>query len=95
MFCTKLGTQHHTVYIVLLKWLEYKIIVICYKLRVKLRLQWFLSVFANFAHKVAQTLFFLHETWHTTLFDIYYCVKVVRFENHSHMIEITYKVAIL
>ena len=49
----------------------------------------FLSVFGTFAHKVAQTWFVLHETWHTTLFGIYYCVEVVRILNHSHILEIT------
>ena len=72
----------------MLKWLELKIIVIYYKLRVKLRFYAFLSVFDTFAHKVAQTWFVLHETWHRTLFGIYYCVEVVRIENHSHMLEI-------
>ena len=39
-------------------------------------------------YKVAQTWFVLHETWYTKLFGIYYCVEVVRIENHSHMLEI-------
>ena len=55
----------------------------------------FLSVFGTFAHKVDQTWFVLHETWHTTRFRIYYCVEVVRIENHSLMLENTCKVAIL
>ena len=75
---------------IVLKWLELEIIVICKKLRVKLRFYAFLSVFATFAHKVAQTWFVFHETWHTTLFGIYHCVEAVRIENHSHMLEITY-----
>ena len=45
--------------------------------------------------KVALTLFVLHETWHTKLFGIYYCVKVVRIENNSHMLNIMCYVAIL
>ena len=77
------------VYIIVLKWLQLKIIVICQKLLVKLRFYRFLSVFGTFAYKVAQTWFALHEIWHTTLFGIYYCVEVVRIENHCHMIEIT------
>ena len=48
----------------------------------------FLSVFGTFAHKVAQTWLVLHETWHKTLFGIYYCVELVRIENYSHMLEI-------
>ena len=55
----------------------------------KLGFYGFLSVFGTFAHIVAQTWFVLHETWHTTLFGIYYCVEVVRIENHSHILEIT------
>ena len=54
-----------------------------------------LIVFGTFAHKVAQTWFVLHETWHTTPFGIYDCVEEVRIENHSHMQEITCYVAIL
>ena len=54
-----------------------------------------LSFFDTLGHKVAQTLFVLHETWHITLFGIYYCVEMVRFENNSHMLEITCQVAIL
>ena len=72
------------------KKLELKIIVMCLKLRVKLRCYAFLSVFGTFAHKVGQTWFVLHETWQTTLFGIYYCVQVVKIENHNHMLEITY-----
>ena len=48
----------------------------------------FLSVFGTFAHKVAQTWFVLHETWHTTLFGIYYCIKMVKIKNHSHMLKL-------
>ena len=29
LFCTKLGTLHSLVYIIVLKWLDFKIIVIC------------------------------------------------------------------
>jgi hypothetical protein len=45
-------------------------------------------------HKVPQTLFVLHETWHTQLFGLYYCVEMVRIEKHSHMLENTLEVAI-
>ena len=88
LFCTKIGTQHYLVYIIVLKWLEQKIILICQKLLVKLRFYAFLCFFGTFTHKVAQSLFVLHETWHTTPFGIYYFVKVVIFENHSHILEI-------
>ena len=54
-----------------------------------LRFLGFFSFFGTFAHKVAQTWFVLHETLHTTLFGIDYCVEVGRIENHSHMLEIT------
>ena len=73
----------------MLKWLEFIIILICEKLRAKLRFYGFLSLCGTFAHKVAQTWFVLHENWHTTLFGIYYSVEVVRIENHSHMLKIT------
>ena len=76
-------------YFIVLKCLELKIIVICLKLRVKLQVYAFLSFFSPFAHKTGQTWFVLHGTWHITLFGIYYCVEVVRIENHSHMQEIT------
>ena len=41
-----------------------------------LRFYGFKSVFAIFLHNVVQTWFVLHDTWHTTLFDIYYCVEM-------------------
>ena len=50
----------------------------------------FLSYFSTFAHKVAQTWFILHETWHTTLFGISYCAEVVRIVNYSHILNITW-----
>ena len=95
LFCTTFGTQHYLVYIIVLKWLDFKILVICQKLRVKQRFYVLLSFFSTFAHKVAQSWFVLHETWHTTLFGVYYCVEVVIIENLSHMLEITCLVAIL
>ena len=42
-----------------------------------------------------KTWFFLHETWHTTLFCIYYGVEVIGIENHRHMLQNTSYVAIL
>ena len=50
--------------------------------------------YATFADKVAQTLFVVHETWHTTLLGVYYCVAMIRIVNHSHMLEISQYVAI-
>ena len=85
----KLETQHYSVYVIVLKWLEFKFILICLKLRVKLRFYGFLSVFGVVAHKVAQTWFVLHKAWHTTLFCIYYYVELVRIENYIHILEIT------
>ena len=49
----------------------------------------FLSVFATYAHKEAQTLLVSHETVHTTQFGICYCVEVFRIEKLNHMLEIT------
>ena len=54
-----------------------------------------LSLFGIFVHKVAHTWFVLHETLHTILFGMNYCVEVVRNENDSNMIEITCYVGIL
>ena len=82
-------------YIIVLKWLELKNILICLKLRAKLRYYGFLSFFGTFADKVAQTWYVLHETWHTTLFCIYHYVEVVRIENHTHMLELTCQVELL
>ena len=47
-----------------------------------------LNSVGSFVHKVAQTWCVLHETWHATLFGKYYCVEVVRINNHSYMVEI-------
>ena len=49
----------------------------------------FLSFFGSNTLKVVQTLFVWHETWHTTLISIYYCVEMVRIEKNSHMLKIT------
>ena len=54
-----------------------------------MRFYGFLSYIGLFAHKVAQTWLRLHETWHRTLFDIYYCVDVNSIENLTHIIDIT------
>ena len=91
LFCT----QRYLAYTIVLNWLVLKIIVICSKLRVKLRFYAFLCFFGTFAHKAAKTWCVFHETWHTTLFGINYFVEVLRIENHSHMLEITYYVPIL
>ena len=85
LFCTKLRTLQYLVHIIVFKWVQLKIIVICLKLHVKLRFYWFLSFYGTFAHKVAQTCFVLQETGLTILFGIYYYVKVVKIENRSHM----------
>ena len=55
----------------------------------------FLAFFAHSGLTVAKTWFVFHETWHTTLFGIYYLFEVVRIENHCHMLEITSSVEIL
>ena len=73
----------------MLKWLESKIIVIYLKLRAKLRFYGFLSAFDTFSHKVVQTWFVWHDTWHKTVFCMFYCVVMVRIGNNSHMREIT------
>ena len=71
----------HTIYLVhifVLKLLELKTLVKCFKLRVKLRFKGFLSVLGTFSFKVVQTSFFSHATWPTILFGIYYSVEMVR-----------------
>ena len=55
----------------------------------KLRFYGFLRFIWTFVHKVAQTLFVLHETWHKKLFRMYYSVEMVRIANNSHMLNIT------
>ena len=60
----------------------------------KLPFYGFLTFFGTFTHKVAQTWFVLHETCQTILLSIYYFVELFRIENHSHMLEITFYVAI-
>ena len=62
---------------------------------IKLQFYGFLGFFGTFAHKIAPTRFVLHETWHTTLFSVYYCFEVVRIQNHIHMPQITCYVTIL
>ena len=48
-----------------------------------------LSVFGTLSYKVVQTWFVWHETWHTTLYSLYYCVEMVGLKNISVMLEIT------
>ena len=96
LVCFARNLAYNTIwYIFVLKWLELKFIVICSKLHAKLQFYRFLSFFGTCAHKVTQTWFVLHETWHTTLFGIYYSLEVVKIENHSYILEITCYVAIL
>ena len=61
---------------------------ICLKIRATLDFLGFLSAFGTFSHKMVQTWIVLHETLHTTLYRICYCVEMVRIENNSHMLEI-------
>ena len=75
---------------IVLKWLEFQVIVICLKLRAKFRFYGFLSFSCTFAHKLAKTWFVLDETWHTTLFGIYYCVEVVEIVYHNHILNISW-----
>ena len=89
LFATKLGIENYLVYVIVLKWLESISIVICLKLRAKFPFKVFFSVFGTFLHKVFQTWFVWHETWDTLLFDIYYCVEIVKIKKDSQMFEIT------
>ena len=88
-FCTKHGTQHYLVYIILLKWLDSKTIFMYLKLRIKMGFLCFLYFYGTISHKVVQSWFVSYETWHTTLFGINYCVEMVRIEKYYHMLDIT------
>ena len=48
----------------------------------------FFMLFGTFSHKVVKTVFFVHETGHTTKFAIYYCVEMIRIQKNSHMLKI-------
>ena len=76
----KLHKQYYLVYIIVLKLLELKTFVLNSVFKV------ILTFFGTFSHKIVQTWFVCHKTWH---FHIYYCVEMVRVENISHMLEIT------
>ena len=65
----------------MLKRLELETIVICLKLRAKLK--------RHFLAQSGSNLVFWNETWHTTLFSKYYCAEMVRIKKDSHMLEIT------
>ena len=86
-------TQYYLIYIIALKWLEFKTIVICVKLRAKFRFYGVLNFYGTFSHKTVQILFVWHETWHTKIFGTYYFIEIVRNENNYHMLEITCEVA--
>ena len=60
-----------------------------YILRVKLRFYAFSSIFGTYAHKVVQTSFALHETWHTIIFGIYYEFLSV-FGTFAHKVALTW-----
>ena len=86
----KLGCLNYLVYIVVIKWLQFETIVICVKLRTMWRYKGFFSILGFFSHKGVQTWFVWLETWHTTLYGIYYCGQMVRIEmdiieNNCHM----------
>ena len=74
----KFGTQHYFLYIIVLKWLESKTVVIYLKLRAKLCFKGFYSFLQLSWIKWFKLGFFLHQTWLTTLFGIYFCVEIVR-----------------
>ena len=52
----------------------------------------FKTFFCIFSHKVVKIWFVLLETWHTTLFGIYYCVDMIKIENNAHIPKIMCKV---
>ena len=65
LFCTKHGTQHYLVYIIVLKWLDSKTIFMYLKLRAKLRFKFFYIVLALSRIKWFKHGFF--RTKHSTL----------------------------
>ena len=70
LFCMEHVTQHNSVYIIVLKWLELKTIIICLKLRSKLRILPFFKHFSSLSKEVVKTRMVWRETWHTLLFGI-------------------------
>ena len=48
----------------------------------------FLKCFCPFSHKLVQTWCVWLDTWHTTLFDVYYCVEMDRIKNNIYMLQI-------
>ena len=62
------------IYVIVLKWLELKIVLICLKLRGKLEV-FFFSIFSTFSNQVQKTWFVWQETWHTTIFGICFLLK--------------------
>ena len=67
-----------------------KKIFICLKLRAKLRFEGSFTVFSNFSRKMVQTWFVCHETWHTSLFGLFYCFEMVSYQKEKYLLEITW-----
>ena len=84
LFGMKLGTQHYSVYFIVLKWLESKTTVLCFKLRVKLRFWGFLSVFGTFPHKVVKLGLFGAK--HGTQYYSVYIIVLNRFQSKTIVI---------
>ena len=95
LFSRKLVTKNYLVYIIMLKWWQSKTIVICLKLRPKMRVWGFLSIFKTISHYMVLTWFVWNKTWHTTRSGTCYCVEMVRIQNNSHTLDITCKDAFL
>ena len=76
-FGTKLGTEHYLVYVIVVKWLESKTIVICLKLSAKLRFWVFFLTFLVLSRIKGFKLGLFGTTWHTILFRICYFAEMV------------------
>ena len=87
-------TQHYLVYIILLKWLELKTLVICLKLRAKFLLKNFKFFWHFLTLSYSNLVYLARNMAHNTIF-IYYCFKMVRIEKNSHMHDITCLVTFL
>ena len=74
LFCMKPCKQHNLVYIIVLKWLELKTIIICLKLYSKLRILPFFKHFSSLSNEVVQTRMVWRKLGTHYYLELYYCV---------------------
>ena len=80
----KLGMQDYLLYIILLKWLDLKEIVICLKLGAKFRFKGFLSVSALFRIKLFKLVSLAGNLAHKTIWYILLCYYVWNPKEYSY-----------